>query len=122
MQSELIVALQEANREISGLLSKLSENSVEANPAVLSPGELKALSEKLAPVAKLLDHVSPAQPKPEPLQAAISEYVRNLEKLKNVLEKVQDSLGKQRERLKQDFEHLNSTRAWVETFRAANWT
>jgi chromosome segregation ATPase len=120
MQSELIVALEEANREIRGLVSKLSENSMEADNAVLSPGELKALAEKLAKVAKLLERVSPAQPKEEALQAVLSEYVDNLEKLKGVLGKVQDSLGKQRDRLKKDFEHLNSARAWVETFRATH--
>jgi DNA repair exonuclease SbcCD ATPase subunit len=120
MQSELIVTLQEANREIRGLVSKLSENSVEANNAALSPGELQALSRKLAQVAKRLDLVSPAQPKQEALQAVISEYVDNLEKLKAVLGRVQNSLGKQRDRLKKDFEHLNSARAWAETFRATN--
>ena len=104
------------------MVSKLSENSVEANNAVLPPGELKALAEKLAQVAKLLDLVPPAQPKEDALQALISEYVDSLEKLKDVLEKVQDSLGEQRDRLKKDFEHLNSARAWVETFRATNWT
>lgn len=122
MQPKLIVFLGEVNREIRGLVSKLSENSVEGNKAVLSPGQLKALAGKLAQVAKLLDLVSPAQPKEDALQAAISEYVDNLEKLKGVLGKVQDSLGKQRDRLKKDFEHLNSARAWVETFRATNWT
>jgi len=122
MQSELMVFLGEVNREIKGLVSKLSENSVEANNAVLPPGELKALAEKLAQVAKLLDLVPPAQPKEDALQALISEYVDSLEKLKDVLEKVQDSLGEQRDRLKKDFEHLNSARAWVETFRATNWT
>lgn len=122
MQSELIVALQEANREIRGLVSKLSDNSVEANYAVLSPGELKALAQKLAHVAKLLDHVPPAQPNQEALQAAASEYAGNLETLKGVLGKIQDSLGKHCDRLKKDFEHLNSARAWVETFRATHWT
>jgi uncharacterized membrane protein YdfJ with MMPL/SSD domain len=82
---------------------------------------LKALAEKLAHVAKLLDLVPPAQPKEDALQAVLSEYVDNLEKLKDVLEKVQDSLGEQRDRLKKDFEHLNSARAWVKTFRATNW-
>jgi chromosome segregation ATPase len=122
MQSELIVALQEANREIRGLVSKLSENSVEENQAVLSPGELKVLARRLAHVAKLLGRVSPAQPGQEALRATISEYAGNLERLKGVLGKVQDSLGKQRDRLKKDFEHLNSARAWVETFRATHWT
>jgi chromosome segregation ATPase len=120
MQSELIVALEEANREIRGLVSKLSQNSVEANRAVLSPGELKSLAEKLAQVAKLLELVSPALRKEEALQAVINEYADNLEKLKGVLGKVQDSLGKQRDRLRKEFERLNSTRAWAETFRATH--
>ena len=114
--------MQEANREIRGLVSRLSENSVEADKAVLSPGELKALAEKLAKVAKLRELVSSAQPKEEAVQAVLSEYVDNLETLKGVLGKVQDSLGKQRDQLKKDFEHLNSARAWVETFRATHWT
>jgi hypothetical protein len=120
MQPKLIVFLGEVNREIRGLVSKLSATSVEANNAVLPPGELKALSEKLAQVAKLLDLVPPAQPKEDALQAVISEYVDNLEKLKGVLGKVQDSLGKQRHRLKKDLDHLNSARAWMEAFRATN--
>jgi len=120
MRSQLIVLLGEVNREIRGLVSKLSENSVESNKAVLSSGELKALAEKLPQVAKLLHLVPPPQPKDDALQAPISEYVDNLEKLKGVLGKVQDSLGKQRDRLKKDFEHLNSARAWVETFRATH--
>lgn len=122
MQSELIVALQEANREIRGLVSRLSENSAQADNAVPSPGELKVLTEKLAKVAKLLELVSPAQPKEQALQALLSEYVDNLKTLKGVLGKVQDSLGKQRDQLKKDFEHLNSARAWVETFRATHCT
>jgi chromosome segregation ATPase len=120
MQSELIVALEEANREITGLVSKLSEKSVEANHAVLPPGELKALTRKLARVAELLGCVSPAQPKEEALQAVLSEYADKLARLKGVLGKVQDSLGKKRDRLKKDFEHLNSARAWVETFRTTH--
>ena len=121
MQPKLIEFLGGVNREIRALVSKLSQNSVEGNKAVPSLGELKALAEKLAHVAKLLDHAPPAQPKEDALQAVLSEYVDNLEKLKDVLEKVQDSLGEQRDRLKKDFEHLNSARAWVKTFRATNW-
>jgi hypothetical protein len=120
MQSELIVFLGEVNREIRGLVCKLSDNRAEAKNAALSSSELKALAQKLAQVAKLLDLVPPPQPKEDALQAVISEYVDNLEKLKGVLARVQDSLGKQRDRLKKDFEHLNSARAWVETFRATH--
>jgi DNA repair ATPase RecN len=120
MQSELIVALEQANRAIQGLVSKLSENSVQSDNVVLSPGELKALAEKLAKVAKLLELFCPAQPKEEALQAMLSEYVDNLEILKGALGKVQDSLGKRRDRLKKAFERLNSVRAWVETFRATH--
>jgi ABC-type hemin transport system substrate-binding protein len=112
--------LEEANREIRGLVSKLTENSVEPNHAVLPPGELKALAEKLAQVAKLLELASSAQPKEEALQAALSEYANNLEKLKGLLGKVQDLLGKKRDRLRKDFERLNSARAWVETFRTTH--
>jgi hypothetical protein len=55
-------------------------------------------------------------------QDVISEYIDNLEKLKGVLGRAMDSLGKRRDRLKKDLEHLNSARAWVETFRATHWT
>ena len=120
MQSELIVVLEEANRAIRGLVSRLSENSVEANHAVLSPGELKALSQKLAQVAKLLGLASLAQSKDEALPPAIDEYAANLETLKRVAGKAQDSLGKKRDQLKKNLEHLNSARAWVETYRATN--
>jgi chromosome segregation ATPase len=120
MQSDLLVALEEANRAVKGLLSKLSVNSEEANHAVVSPGELKALAEKLAQVAKLLALVSPAQPNQEALQAAISGYADNLQMLKSVLGKLQDSLGKQRDRLRKDFERLNSARAWLKTFHTTH--
>jgi chromosome segregation ATPase len=120
MQSELTALLEEANRAIRGLVSRRSENSGQAGPITLSSSELKALSQKLAQVAKLLPQVSPTQPKEQTLQAVLSEYVDNLEKLKGVLGGAMDSLGKQRERLKKNLAHLNSARAWVAAFRATN--
>jgi hypothetical protein len=120
MQSELIVVLEQANRAIRGLVFKLSGNSEQAGNAVLIPGELKALTEKLAQVAKLLELASPAQSREEALQAVLSEYVDNLGMLKGALGKAQDSLGRRRDRLKKAFEHLNSVRAWVETFHATH--
>lgn len=122
MRSALIVALQEGNQEIRRLVSKLSENSLEANNPAPLPSELQALARKLARVANQLGRVFPAQTNEEALQAAISEYVANLERLKRVLGKVQDSLGKRRDQLKKQFEHMNSARAWVEAFRATNST
>jgi uncharacterized coiled-coil DUF342 family protein len=122
MPHELSVFLGEVNQEIRALLSQLSQNSGEGNKAVLSPGELKTLAKRLAQVAKLIDGASPTKAKEEALQAAISEYVENLEKLKGVLSKIQESLGEQRNRLKKDFEHANSARAWVDAFRATNGT
>jgi DNA repair exonuclease SbcCD ATPase subunit len=112
--------MQEANREIGRLVSKLSENSAEASHAGLSTGELNALSQKLARVAKLLDRVSTTQSKEQELQAVLGEYVDNLEKLKGVLGRATDSLEKHRDRLKKNLEHLNLARAWVQTFRATN--
>jgi DNA repair exonuclease SbcCD ATPase subunit len=120
MPSELIVALQEANREIRVLVSKLSENSAGASNAALASGELEALSRKLARAGQLLGRVSPAQPEREAQQAALSEYAGNLETLKGVLGKFQESLGRQLDRLKKDFEQLNSARAWVKAFRATH--
>ena len=120
MQSELIVILEQANRAIRGLVFKLSGNSEQAGNAVLIPGELKALAEKLAQVAKLLELASPAQSREEALQAVLSEYVDDLGMLKGVLAKAQDSLGRRRDRLKKAFEHLNSVRAWAETLRATH--
>jgi DNA repair exonuclease SbcCD ATPase subunit len=120
MQPKLIVFLEELNREIGGLVSKLSENSLEGDTAVVAPGKLKVLAEELAQVAKLLDQVPPAQPKQEGLQAVINEYTGNLETLKGLLTKVQDSLSKRRDRLTKDLQQLNSARGWVETFRATN--
>ena len=120
MHSELIVAMREASREIGELVTKLSENSVEGSHAALPPGELQALCRKLAQVAKRLDLVSPSQPKDQALQAAINDYVDNLETLRGLLITVQDTLGKRRDRLKKDFERLNSARAWAESFRATH--
>jgi chromosome segregation ATPase len=114
--------MKEANHAIRGLVSRLSKNSAPVDQAALSSSELKALSQKLEQVAKLLGQVSPTQSKEQALQAVLSEYVDNLEKLKSVLGGAMDSLGKHRDRLKKNLEHLNSARAWVETFRATNWT
>jgi chromosome segregation ATPase len=122
MQSELIAAMEEANRAIRGLVSRLSENSTEADQASFSSSELKTLPQKLAQVAKLLDRVSPTQSKERELQAVLSEYVNNLEKLKGVLGRAMESLGKHRNRLRKNLEHLNSARAWAETFRATSLT
>ena len=120
MPSELIAEMEEASRAMRGLVSRLSESAAEARQDTLSSGELKALSQKLAQVAKLLDHVSPTQPKEPALQAVLSAYVDNLEKLRGVLGRAMDALGKRRERLRKDLEHLNSAKAWVEAFRATN--
>jgi hypothetical protein len=120
MQSELIAGLEEANRAIRGLVSRLTEKSAEADPAALSSRELIALSQKLAQVAKLLEQVSPTQSKEYPLPAVLSEYVDNLEKLKGVLGEAMHALEKHRDRLKKNLEHLNSARAWVETFRTTH--
>jgi hypothetical protein len=165
MQPELIAALQGANREIKGLVSRLSEDGPEPNRTDLRPGELQAVSRKIARIAKLFGRASRAQPQapfaPIPqkarpglteaqefsplrteahlrdsassgealrggndaqLQQAIEEYVANLEPLKSVLGKAQDSLRERRNQLEKDLKRLNSTRAWVETFRSINQT
>jgi len=122
MPSELIVAVEEANREIRRLVAKLSSSDVEAHKAVLLPVELQALARKLGRVAQQLGRDSPAHQKEEALQAAIGAYVGNLETLKRILERVQDSLGKKRDRLKKDFDHISSARAWVEAYRATHST
>jgi len=122
MPSDLIIAMEEASREIRKLIAKVSATHVETNNAALPPGELQVLSRRLAQVAQQLACVSPAQPREEAFQAAISAYVVNLEALKRVLGKVQDSLGKKRDRLKKDLEHMNSARAWAEAYRATHGT
>ena len=120
MQPELIAFLGDVNQEIRGLVSKLAEKRGEAGSAVVTPGELKALAGKLAQVPKRLDRLSPAQRGEEALQDAIGEYLQNLGNLKGLLMKLQESLGKCRDRLKKDFEHLNAARGWVESFRATH--
>jgi predicted nucleic acid-binding Zn-ribbon protein len=119
MQSEVIRLLGETNREIKALISKLSRTQ-SADSTAISQGQLRALSRKLAQVARRLGGVSPSEREEVTLKAAIDQYIDNLKTLKTVLENVQDSLGKQRDRLKKDFGHLNSARAWAETFRATN--
>jgi len=120
MQPNLIAFLEGVNQEIRGLACKLSEKRGEAGSAVVTPGELKALAGKLAQVPKRLERLSPAQRSEEALQDAIGEYLQNLENLKGLLMKLQESLGKCRDRLKKDFEHLNAARGWVESFRATH--
>ena len=122
MPSELIIAVEDANREIRRLLSNLSASEVGTHNALLPPDELQALSRKLARVAQRLGSFPPSQPREEPSQAAIGEYAANLETLKRVLERTQGSLAKKRDRLKKDFEHINSARAWAEAYRATHST
>jgi len=112
MPSELSIVVQEANRQIRRLLAGLSAPGVEAQDAVLAPGELQALSRTLERVAQRLRSSPPSQPPEEPSEAAIREYAGNLKTLKRVLETVQGSLARKRDRLKKDFEHLHSARAW----------
>jgi hypothetical protein len=122
MPTELIVAMEDANREIRRFVGKLSGTDVEFYKAALPPVELQALSRKLGRVAQQLGRVPPVHQKEAALQAAISVYVGNLETLKKVLERVRDSLGKKRDRLKKDFEHISSARAWAEACRATHNT
>jgi hypothetical protein len=120
MQCELVAVLGEANRAISALVSRLCDNSAGAERINLSTSELKALARKLAQVAKLLGRV-PSTPPGEPaLQAVLREYVDNLQRLKGVLGTAMDSLGKRRDQIRRNLEHLSSARAWAETFRATN--
>jgi len=120
MESEVIAVMEEANCAIKGLVSRLSGNTAGADQATLLSNEMKALSQKLAHDAKLLGHPPSIRAQEHASQVLLNEYVDNLTKLKAVLEKAKDALGKRRDRLKQDLEHLNSTQCWVETFRSTN--
>ena len=119
--SELIVFLREANREIGGIVSGLSDKKVGTQIAVPSFNELQALARKLGRGAKVLHAISPAQSKDEAIPALISEYVCNLEKLKGVLSEVQRSLEERRARLMKDLEHMSSAQAWVEAMRSTSY-
>ena len=120
MQSQLISALQKVNQEISSTVSKLSEKDVASIYSALRPRELQDLNGKLARLAACLGRLFPGQPKEPELQSALGEYLANLESLKTVLVRVQDTLARQRDLLKKDLAHMNSTRAWVEAFRATS--
>jgi len=120
MQSQLVAVLGEANRAISAAVSRLCDNCAGGEVVNLSTSELKTLSQKLTQVAKLLGRASPTPSEEPTLQTALREYVDNLQKLKAVLGTAMDSLGKRRDRVRKNLEHLNSARAWAETFRATN--
>jgi hypothetical protein len=120
MQSELISALQKVNQEIGRTLSRLSEKDVASIYTALPPGELQDLNGKLARIAACLGRLSPGQPKEPELQSALGEYLANLESLKTVLVRVQDTLAMQRDQLKKDLAHMNSARAWVEAFQSTS--
>jgi len=120
MQSELISDLQKANQEIRSTVGQLSATDVASIYAALLPGELQALNGKLMHIAARLGQLPPGQPKVAALQSALGEYLSNLESLRGVLVRVQDLLAKQRDQLKNDLAHLNSTRAWVEAFRTTS--
>ncbi len=120
MQSELISALQKANQEIGSTVSRLSGKDMASIYMALPPGELRNLNGKLAGIAAGLGRLSPGQPKDPKLQSALGEYLANLESLKTVLVRFQDSLARQRDELKKDLAHMNSTRDWVQAFRATS--
>ena len=120
MQSELISALLEVSEDIRAIVSKLSGRSGEAGSPVLRPGELQALTRKLARVPKQLGRVSPGSPEDIVLRAALSEYAGTLMALKTVLARFQDSLAKRRDQLKKDLENTNLARAWVRTLRGVS--
>ena len=120
MQSELINALQKVNQEISLLVSRLRGKDAASIYTALPPGELQDLNGKLARIAARLGRLSPGQPKEPELQSALGEYLANIESLKTVLVRVQDALARQRDQLRKDLTHMNSTRAWVEAFRATS--
>jgi len=115
MPSKLTLALAEANREIAGMVTRLSENRAR-NPG-LRPGEMRALHRELARVGKQLSSPSLRRPQDAGLEAAIREYVGNLEALRGALGKIQEALTHRRERVKKEFAHMHSARAWMQTYR-----
>ena len=119
MQSELISALQQANEEIRSTVSKLAEPNGAAICATLPRAALQSLNQKLARVAARLGQLTAERRRDAGLELELSEYVANLESLKQALATVQDTLTKERDRLRKDLTHKNSARAWVEAFRAA---
>jgi len=120
MQSDLIAALQNTNQDIRSTVSKLSETGVASIYAALPPGELDALDGKLARIAAGISQLPAGQRREAALASALGEYLTNLDSLKTVLACVQDTLAKQRDKLKEDLSHTNSARAWVEAFRATS--
>ncbi len=120
MQSELITALQNTNREIRSTVSRLLETNVASIYAALPPGELLALNWKLARIAAGLGQLPAGHNREAALVSELGEYLSNLDSLKTVLASVQDTLAKQRDQLKKDLSHMNSARAWVEAFRATS--
>ena len=120
MQSELITAVQNTNQEIRSTVSKLSETNVASIYAALPPGELQALNGKLARIAAGLRQLPAGQHRETALVSALGDYLSNLDSLKTVLARVQDTLVKHRDHLKKDLSHMNSARAWVEAFRATS--
>ena len=120
MSSELITALRNTNQVIKSTVSKLSETDAASIYAALPPGELQALNGKLARIAAGIGRLPAGQRREPALVSLLGEYFSNLESLKTVLTKVQDTLAQQRDQLKKDLSHMNSARAWVEAFRATS--
>ena len=120
MQSELISALQNVNQEISHTVSRLSEEDVASIYTALPPRQLQDLNGQLARIVACLGRLAPGQPKEPELQSALGEYLANLESLRTVLVRVQDTLATQRDQLKNDLTHMNSRRDWLEAFRATS--
>jgi len=118
-QPEPIAVLEEASRALRGMVTAFGERGGAPEETLLRR-ELPMLSRELACVAQLLPAVSSAWPRPPHLEAVIAEYVHSLERLRPIVEKAQESLGKKRDRLKQDLDRLGCVRAWAETYLSTN--
>ena len=117
MSSELTIALQEANREIGALVTKLSENPVHTQNPVLRPGEIRSLHSQLTRVGKQLNLFSCGLAEDDASEAAIREYVGNLEALRGLLGKMQQVLTSRRERIRKELAHMHAAGAWMQTYR-----
>ena len=110
MSTTLLTALRGVNAELRKILT--------SDPAkVASEPNPRSLGERLQQVGRELPDLAAGRPPDTATQAEISQYVQNLEEVKNSLEALQAMLREERSRLVGEGTHLQAARAWASSMK-----
>lgn len=117
MSESLIQAARRANRQFKDFMKQ----SGQAIPLYrsITPEDLKKLSQSLEKVGALLGvEPLPADLDTE-LKSELGNYVSNLEGLLATLQEIQSGVETRRGELQTEKAHLDSSRAWAESYKSA---